>query len=90
MANYQKFFLEMIILIIFTSLVIFLLIESENDKTIFGVITFLAFSSLRLLPSFITINNSYTNLSFFRSPFEIIYNMMLKLREYEEKKQKLN
>ena len=84
-----KIFLEMIILIIFTSLVIFLLIESENDKTIFGVITFLAFSSLRLLPSFITINNSYTNLSFFRSPFEIIYNMMLKLREYEEKKTKI-
>ncbi len=84
-----KIFLEMIILIIFTSLVIFLLIESENDKTIFGIITFLAFSSLRLLPSFITINNSYTNLSFFRSPFEIIYNMMLKLREYEEKKTKI-
>ena len=84
-----KIFLEMIILIIFTSLVVFLFSISENDKTIFGVITFLAFSSIRLLPSFVTINNSYTNLSFFRSPFEIIYNMMMNLREHEEKKFKI-
>ena len=79
-----KIFLELIILLIFTSLVIFLISISQNDQTIFGVITFLAFSSVRLLPSFITINNSYTNLSFFRSPFEIIYGMMISLKDYEQ------
>ncbi len=79
-----KIFLELVILLIFTSLVIFLISISQNDQTIFGVITFLAFSSVRLLPSFVTINNSYTNLSFFRSPFEIIYSMMISLKDYEQ------
>ncbi len=79
-----KIFLEMIILIIFTSVVVLLIGISQNDQTIFGVITFLAFSSVRLLPSFVTINNAYTNLSFFRSPFEIIYSMMMRLKDYEE------
>ncbi len=84
-----KIFLEMIILIIFTSVVILLIDISKNDQTIFGVITFLAFSSIRLLPSFVTINNAYTNLSFFRSPFEIIYNMMMSLIDYEEDSEKM-
>ena len=79
-----KIFLEMIILIIFTSVVIFLIDINQNDQAIFGTITFLAFASIRLLPSFITINNAYTNLSFFRSPFEIIYSMMMKLKDYEK------
>ena len=35
---------------------------------------FLAFSIIRIMPSFISINNSYTNLNFFKSPFEIIFN----------------
>ena len=79
-----KIFLEMIIIIIFTSLVIFLINSSQNDQTIFGMITFLAFASIRLLPSFIEINNAYTSLSFFRSPFEIIYSMMIDLKDFEK------
>lgn len=84
-----KIFLEMIILIIFTSVVILLIDISQNDQTIFGVITFLAFSLVRLLPSFVTINNANTNLSFFRSPFEIIYSMMMRLKDYEEDSAKI-
>ena len=85
-----KIYLEMIIITIFISIVIFLLIANENNETVFGTITFLAFSSVRLLPSFITINNSYSSLAFFRSPFEIIYKMMFLLRENKEKSPRIN
>jgi ATP-binding cassette, subfamily B, bacterial PglK len=84
-----KIFLEMIIIIIFTSVVIFLIDSSQNNQTIFGTITFLAFASIRLLPSFVAINNAYTSLSFFRSPFEIIYSMMMDLIDFEKNNLKI-
>jgi ATP-binding cassette, subfamily B, bacterial PglK len=69
-----KVYLELLMITIFMFIVLYLLSTSQNDSSIYGLITFLAFSIIRIMPSFISINNSYTNLNYFKSPFEIIFN----------------
>ena len=69
-----KVYLELLMIVIFMFIVLYLLSTNQNDSSIYGLITFLAFSIIRIMPSFISINNSYTNLNFFKSPFEIIFN----------------
>ena len=69
-----KIYLELLMISIFMFIVLYLLSTNQNDSSIYGLITFLAFSIIRIMPSFISINNAYTNLAFFKSPFEIIFN----------------
>ena len=54
-------------------MVIVLINRDPDNQAFFGIITFYAFAIIRILPAFISLNNAYTNLAFFRSPFEIIY-----------------
>ena len=74
-----KIYLEILVISSFMLLVLYLLKTYENTSSIFGLITFLAFSVIRIMPSFIVINNSYTNLSFFKSPFENVLNKTSKI-----------
>jgi len=69
-----KIYLELLMITIFMFIVLYLLSTNQNDSSIYGLITFLAFSIIRIMPCFISINNAYTNLAFFKSPFEIIFN----------------
>ncbi len=69
-----KIYSELTIIILFMIFVIFMLLQNESSNSIYGVITFLAFSIIRLLPSFILVNNSYTSLSFYKTSFDIIIN----------------
>ena len=69
-----KIYLELLMITIFMFIVLYLLSTNQNDTSIYGLITFLAFSIIRIMPCFISINNAYTNLAFFKSPFEIIFN----------------
>ena len=54
-------------------MVIVLINRDPYNQAFFGMITFFAFAVIRILPAFISLNNAYTGLAFFRSPFEIIY-----------------
>ena len=54
-------------------MVIVLIYRDPNNQAFFGMITFFAFAVIRILPAFVSLNNAYTSLAFFRSPFEIIY-----------------
>ena len=68
-----KIYLEIIILFLFICMVIVLINRDPDNQAFFGMITFYAFAIIRILPAFISLNNAYTSLAFFRSPFEIIY-----------------
>jgi len=68
-----KIYLEIIILFLFICMVIVLINKDPDNQAFFGMITFFAFAIIRILPAFISLNNAYTSLAFFRSPFEIIY-----------------
>lgn len=68
-----KIYLEIIILFLFMGMVIVLINRDPYNQAFFGMITFFAFAVIRILPAFISLNNAYTGLAFFRSPFEIIY-----------------
>ena len=87
-----KIYLEIIVLTIFFITVISLYSNNSNNTHIFGTLTFFALAVVRFLPAFIVLNNSYTNLAFFRSPFEIIYkkianigfkNLILNQKKYD-------
>ena len=68
-----KIYLEIIILFLFIGMVIVLINRDPDNQAFFGIITFYAFAIIRILPAFISLNNAYSNLAFFRPPFEIIY-----------------
>ena len=74
-----KIYLELLMITIFMFIVLYLLSTYQNNSSIYGLITFLAFSIIRIMPCFISINNAYTNLAFFKSPFEIIFNKIKNL-----------
>ena len=69
-----KIYLEIIILFLFIGMVIVLINRDPDNQAFFwNNYFFYAFAIIRILPAFISLNNAYTNLAFFRSPFEIIY-----------------
>ena len=68
-----KIYLEIVVLTIFFITVIILYTNTPNSTYILGTLTFIALAAVRFLPAFISLNNSYTSLAFFRSPFEKIY-----------------
>ena len=71
-----KIFLEIVVIFLFIATVLMLISKDQNNDTSLGAITFFAFAIIRILPAFIALNNAYTGLAFFRSPFEIIYKMI--------------
>jgi len=71
-----KIFLEIIVIFLFIGTVLIFISKDPNNGTSFGTITFFAFAIIRIMPAFISLNNAYTGLAFFRSPFEIIYKMI--------------
>ena len=75
-----KIYLEIIIVSLFLGIVLTFINKDPNSSTSFGIITFTAFAIIRILPAFISLNNAYTSLAFFRSPFEIIYKMIGNIR----------
>ena len=79
-----KIYLELLTISVFMLVVLYLLFMNQDSSLIFGLITFIALSVIRIMPSFITINNSYANLAFFRAGFEIIFNKIKNLIEYED------
>lgn len=74
-----KIYLEIVVVVLFLSIVLFLFIMMPNNNTFFGAITFFAFSIIRLMPSFISINNAYSSLAFFKVSFENLYEMINKI-----------
>ena len=79
-----KIYLELLTISVFMLVVLYLLFMNQDSSLIFGLITFIALSVIRIMPSFITINNSYANLAFFRAGFEVIFNKIKNLIEYED------
>ena len=85
-----KIFLEIIILVIFFGTVSVLILRDPNNSEVIGTVTFFAFAIIRMMPAFISMNNAYTSLAFFRPSFEIIYSMINSIKKdrvhIEEKK----
>ena len=80
-----KIYLEIVILVLFIGTVIFFVSKDLNNQAFFGTITFFAFAIIRILPAFISLNNAYTNLAFFRSPFDVIYEKIKNINDVEFK-----
>ncbi len=87
LGKLPKIYLELIVILIFMSFVLYLFSKNGSSQEIIGVVTFLALSITRILPSFITMNNCYTNLAYFRFPFEIILNKLKNLSNFKRENQ---
>lgn len=80
-----KIYLEIVILLLFIGTVLFFVSKDSYNQEFFGTITFFAFAIIRILPAFISLNNAYSSLSFFRPPFEIIYEKIKNIKDFEFK-----
>ena len=84
-----KIYLEIVILVLFIGTVIFFVSKDLNNQA-FLEQSFFAFAIIRILPAFISLNNAYTKLFFFRSPFDIIYEKIKNINDIEFKPNEIN
>ena len=91
--NIPKYLIEIITMIILSSIIIVILIQDNSTENIMPTITLFSMAAFRLMPSFNRIMLSIQNLKFGKPTIDLIYNDLLNLDTteiYKKKKRKKN